>query len=307
MKYFTNEVKIAVVAILGIVILFFGLNFLKGRSIFSTDNAYYIHFNDISGLSASNPVYVDGYQVGLVKEIHFDYSGNKGAVVALEVNRDLRIPRGSTAEIESDFMGNVKMNLLFSNNVREWVEPGDTLVGALNAGLMGTVGSVMPTVQQLLPKLDSILTNINLLLQNPAIAQSVQNVQTVSANLTMTTAQLNALVARLNAQIPGIMNKADTAIGKASQTLENTTRLSAQLAEIDVATTMTKVNQTLANVENVTAKLNSNEGSLGLLMKDPGLYNNLNATVRSADSLLKDLKANPKRYVHFSVFGRKGN
>ena len=139
MKFFTNEVKIAIVAILGIVVLFFGLNFLKGMSLFSNDNTYYIKFHDISGLSSSNPIYADGYQVGVVKEIIYDYTGRDDILVKFDVDNNLRIPKGSSAEITSDLMGNVKMNLLLANNPRERVEPGDTLQGTVSGSMMSTV------------------------------------------------------------------------------------------------------------------------------------------------------------------------
>ncbi|MBM6992127.1 MAG: MCE family protein [Prevotella sp.] len=305
MNFFTKEVKIALVTIVGIVLLFFGLNFLKGKSFFSNNSSYYIHFSDISGLSASNPIYADGYQVGVVKEINYDYKGNQGAIVVFEVDDDLRIPKGSTAEIVSDFMGNVKMNLLLANNPRERVEPGDTLVGALNGGMMAKMAQLMPTVEKMLPKIDSILNSVNMLLADPALANSLHNMQTISSNLTTTTAGLNTLVMGLNSQVPGLMSKADGVMTKAGTTLDNTSKLTANLAAVDVQGTMAKVDQTLANVQSITARLNSNEGSLGLLMNDASLYHNLNATVQSADSLLTNLKAHPKRYVHFSLFGKK--
>ncbi len=305
MKFFTKEVKIAIVAIVGIVLLFFGLNFLKGMSLFSNDSSYFIKFRDISGLSASNPIYADGYQVGVVKGIDYDYEGNGEVVVRFDVDNNLRIPRGSSAEIVSDLMGNVKMNLLLANNPRDRVEPGDTLVGAINGGLMGSIGALMPTVQQMLPKLDSILASVNALLADPALARSLHNVETISGNLTTTTRSLNTLMAGLNARMPGLMNKADAALAKAGTTLDNTSRLTENLAAVDVQGTMAKVDQTLANVQSITDRLNNGEGTLGLLMNDPALYNNLNATMQSADSLLVNLKAHPSRYVHFSLFGRK--
>lgn len=298
MKFFTKEVRIAIVAILGIVVLFFGMNFLKGMSLFSNDNTYYIKFKDISGLSASNPIYADGYQVGVVKDIIYDYTGNGDILVKFDVDNNLRIPKGSSAEIVSDLMGNLKMNLLMANNPRERVEPGDTLQGTINAGLMGSIEALVPTVEKMLPKVDSILTSVNTLLADPAIAQSLHNVRTITSDLTTSTRQLNQLLAQVNGQVPGLMHKANGV-------LDNTNRLTANLAAVDVQSTMMQVNQTLANVQDFTNRLNNNDGTLGLLMRDPGLYNNLNATMQSADSLLIDLKAHPKRYVHFSLFGKK--
>lgn len=305
MKFFTKEVKIALVAIVGIVVLFFGLHFLKGMPVFSTDKVYYASFQNINGLSSSNPIYADGYQVGNVKEIIYDYNKSGRVLVEFQVDNDLRIPKGSSAEIVSDLMGNIKMNLLLANNPRERVEPGDTIQGNLDAGLMGSVQSLVPTLSAMLPKVDSILTSVNMLLADPALRASLHNIQTISSNLAVTSAGLNRLVAEANGKVPGILNKADYAMEKAGSTLNNADRLSANLAQLDVAQTLAKVDRTLDNVESVTRQLNSPNGSLGLLMRDPALYNNMNSTVRSADSLLTDLKKHPKRYVHFSLFGKK--
>lgn len=305
MKFFTKEVKIALVAIVGIVVLFFGLHFLKGMPVFSTDDVYYATFNNINGLSSSNPIYADGYQVGNVKSINYDYQHSGKVVVEFQVDNDMRIPKGSTAEIESDLMGNIKMNLLLANNPRERVEPGDTIKGNLDAGVMGSVQSLMPAIAKMLPKVDSILASVNALLADPSIARSMHNVETISANLTTTTQDLNRLMAQVNGSVPGIMSKADYALGKAGSTFDNTTTLTANLAALDIASTMAKVDQTMANVQSITDRLNSKDGTVGLLMNDPALYNNLSSTMQSADSLLIDLKAHPKRYVHFSLFGKK--
>jgi phospholipid/cholesterol/gamma-HCH transport system substrate-binding protein len=293
------------VAIVGIAVLFFGLHFLKGMPIFSTDNVYYASFKDINGLSASNPIYADGYQVGTVKSIIYDYQKSGSVLVEFQVDNNLRVPKGSSAEIESDLMGNIKMNLLLANNPRERVEPGDTIQGNMNAGLMGTVQQLVPTIAAMLPKVDSILSSVNMLLADPALKASLHNLQTMSSNLAVTSEGLNSLVAQANSKVPGLLTKADYAMGKAGSTLNNTDKLTANLAQLDIAQTMAKVDRTLDNVESVTRQLNSKNGSLGLLMNDKELYNNLNGTMRSADSLLTDLKAHPKRYVHFSLFGKK--
>lgn len=305
MKFFTNEVKIALVVIVGIVLLFFGMNFLKGKSFFSNEKTYYARFDNLDGLSASNPIYADGFQVGAVSSISYDYEGNGGAIVKFSVNKNLRIPKGSTAEIESDLMGNIKMNLLLTGNPTVIMEPGDTVVGNLKAGIMGAVGELMPTVQSILPKVDSILNSVNKLMADPAIAGSLHNIQSISGELKTTSANLNALVAGLNNRVPGMVGKADQALDKVNVTLDNTSKFTSSLATVDVVGTMNKVNETLNNVQAVTARLNSNEGSLGLLMNDASLYHNLNSTVQSADSLLTNFKAHPKRYIHFSVFGKK--
>lgn len=294
----TKEIKIALVAIVGILVMYFGINFLKGMNLFSTNNAYYMTFDDIQGLGASTPIYADGYKVGTVDGLEYDYKENGPIKVKVDINKDLRIPQGSKAEIVKDLMGNLQVNLLLANNPRERVEPGGIIPGAVNGGMMDKAANLVPVVEKMLPKLDSILSSVNALLADPALAASLHNVETITSNLTVSTRELNTLMAGLNKQVPGM-------IGKANGVLDNTNRLTANLASLDVQGTLNKVNQTLESAHQFTEKLNSNQGSLGLLMNDTKLYDNLTSTMGHADSLVIDLKAHPKRYVHFSVFGRK--
>lgn len=294
----TKEIKIALVAIVGILIMYFGINFLKGMNLFSTNNAYYMTFDDIQGLGASTPIYADGYKVGIVDGLEYDYKENGPIKVKVDIIKDLRIPQGSKAEIVKDLMGNLQVNLLLANNPRERVEPGGIIPGAVNGGMMDKAANLVPVVEKMLPKLDSILTSVNALLADPALAASLHNVETITSNLTVSTRELNTLMAGLNKQVPGM-------IGKANGVLDNTNRLTANLASLDVQGTLNKVNQTLESAHQFTEKLNCNQGSLGLLMNDTKLYDNLTSTMGHADSLVIDLKAHPKRYVHFSVFGRK--
>ena len=294
----TKEIKIALVAIVGILVMYFGINFLKGMNLFSTNNAYYMTFDDIQGLGASTPIYADGYKVGTVDGLEYDYKENGPIKVKVDINKDLRIPQGSKAEIVKDLMGNLQVNLLLANNPRERVEPGGVIPGAVNGGMMDKAANLIPVVEKMLPKLDSILTSVNALLADPALAASLHNVETITSNLTVSTRELNTLMAGLNKQVPGMVRKANGV-------LDNTNRLTANLASLDVQGTLNKVNQTLESAHQFTEKLNSNQGSLGLLMNDTRLYDNLTSTMSHADSLVIDLKAHPKRYVHFSVFGRK--
>lgn len=298
MKYFTKEVKIALVAIVGIVALFYGLNFLKGLSLFSSDNTYKMAFKSIDGVSNSCPVYADGYRVGTIMGVEYNYDKSGDIILEADIDKDLRIPLGSTAEIVSDMMGNTKINLLLANNPRERMNPGDIIKGEVSEGAMGELKNMIPAVQQILPKLDSIMHSLNVLLADPAIAGTLHNVNTISQNLTVSTSEINTLLASLNKQVPGMLAKADGV-------MTNAQTVSGNLAALDLAGTMAQVDATLANVKSLTETLNSREGTVGLLLHDPGLYNNLTATMASADSLMVDLKAHPKRYVHFSLFGKK--
>lgn len=298
MKFFTKEVQIALVAIVALVVLYFGLNFLKGLSVFSNTNSYCVAFDDVSGLAASSPVYANGYKVGVVEKINYDYDKPDRIVAIVNLDKKMRVPVGSRAEISSDLLGNIKINLILSDNPLQFVAVGDTIKGMVEQGVMTKVAAMIPAVEAMMPKLDSIVTSLNILLADPALRNTLHNVEGMTANLNQTSAQLRTLSASLNRNVPSMMFKADSV-------LSNTQQLTANLSSIDVASMTAKVDQTLANVEEMTRKLNSNEGTLGLLMRDATLYNNLSTTVADADSLVRDLKAHPKRYVHFSVFGKK--
>ncbi len=295
---FTKEIKIALVSIFGIVVLFFGLQFLKGLSVFSSDNAMYVAFSDATGLAVSSPVYANGYRVGVVKSLDYNYDPHGKIVAEIGLNKEMRVPVGSHAELASDLLGNIKINLVLSDDPIHMIGVGDTISGDMEQGIMSKVGEIMPVIMNVAPKLDSIMSSLNLLLSDPALRNTLHNVEGMTNNLNATSQELKTLSASLNREVPTMMNKANGV-------LDNTQQLTHNLSQIDVAAMNAKVNQTLANVEQMTQKLNSNEGTLGLLMRDQTLYNNLTATAASADSLLTDLKAHPKRYVHFSIFGKK--
>lgn len=298
MKKFSKEIQIALVAVVGIIVLYFGLQFLKGMTLFSNDNRYFVKFKDVSGLSVASPIFANGYRVGVVETIEFNYENTGEIVASIGVDKNMQVPKGSRAEIATDLMGNVKVQLVLGNVADGVVAPGDTITGGQQVGAMGKAADMIPTIQQMLPKLDSILASVNTLLADPAIASSLHNVDQITANLSRTSQDLSQLTAQLNHQMPQMLKNADGV-------LANTNQITKNLSDLDIATTMTSVNTTLKNVEQMTATLNSKDGTLGLLMRDPGLYNNLNSTMMHADSLMMDLKQHPKRYVHFSVFGKK--
>lgn len=298
MRNHIQEIKIALVAVAGLVALFFGMKFLKGSNLLSSSDTYYFVFNDISGLTESSPIFAAGYQVGRIKKIYFDYSHAEEIKVLAEVDRKMKIPVGSTASISSDVLGNIKVTLNIAPHRGQYVQPGGVISGSIDTGTVGKMTEMVPTIKQILPKLDSVMFHLNALLANPALAHSIHNIDEITNNLSTSSKQLHILLTNVNREVPGIVSKTNLVLANTEQFTDN-------LRKIDVASTMTKVDEAMADVQEFTSKINNNSGTFGLLLKDPTLYYNLNQTMKNIDSLAVNLRQQPKRYVHFSLFGRK--
>lgn len=295
MKYITKEVRIGIAGIVALCILVCGINYLKGINMFKPASYFYVAFHNVNGLAKSSPVYADGVRVGIVRNIDYDFNQPENVVVEVELDTELRIPKGSTAELVSELMGGVHMNILLANNPREKFAIGDTIAGKLNNGMMDGVANMLPQIEKMLPKLDSILTSLNSIMGDSSIPAILHSMEKTTANLEASTGQLRVI---MNKDIPQLTGKLNT-IG------DNFIVISSNLKQIDYAGTFAQIDSTIANVKMITEKLNSKDNTVGLLLNDPQLYNNLNATSINAASLLEDLKAHPKRYVHFSLFGKK--
>ncbi|CCY15791.1 virulence factor Mce family protein [Prevotella sp. CAG:755] len=306
MKFFTKEVKIALTAIVAAALLFFIINFFKGINLFSPTNHYVVRFDNVAGLTVSAPVYANGYPVGTVRSISYDYASRDRVMVDVELDDEMRIPAGTRAELASQMLGGVTMSLILGPNPADVLSPGDTVEGGVHQGAIEKLEAMMPVIETMVPKIDSILTNINRLTGDPALAATLQNAAALTADLRTTTRQLNTLMENDVPQLTAHLNQ----IGA------NVETLSGNLAQVDVKGTVDNVNATLRDAQgfvqtmnsltqNLDSKMRADDNSLGLLLSDRQLYDNLNSTVRSADSLLIDLRQHPKRYVHFSLFGRK--
>ena len=281
--------------IVAIGLFIFGLNYLRGISMLKSSRSYYVNFTNINGLPTSSPVFANGYKIGLVRDIQYNYKELGSVTVEVELDEEMRIPKGSKGELVTEMLGTVKMNLILNLESQSYLQPGDTLDGFANNGLMGVAETMVPKVEQLLPKMDSILSSLNKLLADPALTQTLHNAEQITANLNVTTHELNKLM----------KNELPTITGNLTSISENINTITTNLKEVDYASTMKRIDSTLANIQTLTNKLNSKDNTIGLLFNDPTLYQNLSATTANASSLLEDLKAHPKRYVHFSIFGKK--
>ena len=290
-----KEIKIGLMGIVAIGLFIFGLNYLRGISMLESSRSYYVNFTNINGLPTSSPVFANGYKVGIVRDIQYNYKELGSVTVEVELDEEMRIPKGSKGELVTEMLGTVKMNLILNLESQSYLQPGDTLDGFANNGLMGVAETMVPKVEQLLPKMDSILSSLNRLLADPALTQTLHNAEQITANLNVTTHELNKLM----------KNELPTITGNLTSISENINTITTNLKKVDYASTMKRIDSTLANIQTLTNKLNNKDNTIGLLFNDPTLYQNLSATTANASSLLEDLKAHPKRYVHFSIFGKK--
>ncbi len=293
-KYFSKEVKIAISVIVSAVILYFGIEFLKGINLMQPSNYYYIKYDNVAGLTVSTPVTVDGFKVGLVRSIDYDYETYQGAVVEVMLDKKLRIPEGSKAVLQADLLGTVTLTLQLNKYVSTYCSPGDYLVGESDAGLMNNVEEeLLPSLAALLPKIDSLLDGLNGVVRSQELNKTLTNVAQISDELRVASHHISTLLADT---VPAI-------VSDVKRITHNLDGLTAELSQSNIKQTIAHIDGVVASVDTLMAKLHQPDNTVGALLTDRALYDALNRSVTSADSLLIDLRLNPKRYVHFSLFG----
>ena len=294
-KFFTKEVKIAITVIVCVTLLIYGINFLKGVNLLTPANYYNITYTNVSGLAMSAPVNIEGYKVGLVRDITYDV--NTGKInVQIGIDDNIKLPKGTTAELSTDLLGTATISLYLNRASQEYCIPGDTLAVKESSDLLSSVeDEIMPQVTNMLPKLDGILSGLNAIVNNPALAESVNRIDDIVADIEASTSQLSIL---MNSKVPSVLSNIDTVA-------TNLKGISAQLNEVEFAQIISSVDSTLVNIREITDKMTDKNSTIGMLFNDSGMYDGVVKALQSADSLLIDLKAHPKRYVHFSLIGRK--
>lgn len=290
-----KEYKIGVVGIVALVALFLGINFLKGKALFNTNNEYFVRFSDAKGLAKSSMVFVDGYEVGIVSDILYDYKNPGNVLVEISVDPQLVLCHGTKVRLDAGLMGGCTMNISPVPLTEQVFHPGDTIPGDESHGLMSKAEDMMPKVYEIVEKLDTLITSLNNVVSNPQLPSIINNVEKVTEDLTQTTQHLNTVMSRDLPALAQTYNK----VG------ENVLLITENFKSLDLQPTLDGVNATISSVNAMVNQMRNPKGTLGALMYDRGLYNALNKTVSSVDSLMTDIKARPKRYVQFSVFGRK--
>lgn len=292
-----KEITIGICVILALCFLFVGIEYLKGINVFKPANYYEVSYTDVNGLALSAPVTLNGYKVGQVNSIEYEYDNPGHILVELSLNKALKVPAGSEAVIVTDMLGTATVDLKLSAS-GDFHNVGDKLIGKTDKGLMANVtNDIMPTVANIIPKVDSLITAINTLVADPALRNSIQRLDGITSNLEMSMKQLNSSVKTL----PGIMANVEGTTGNLNKITEDMSGVSADIAKMPLDSTMANIKATTDNLRQLTEELKNPNSTLGLLMSDPALYNNLNTTVGSLDSLFIDIKKNPKRYINIKL------
>lgn len=310
---FSKELKagvIALLAIVGFVVLF---QFMKGRSLFTTDNIFYAKYDNVEGLAQSSPVSINGLKVGQVDKIipRTAKNGKIDFLVKITVDNNFEFSKNSTLEIfEPSLMGGKEMriNLMYGGQT---AKDGDTLQGTFKLGTLGSlssqVGPVKDQLQVVLHRVDSLMTNANQLVD----AQNRQEIKLLLANLNKTVAALqttagsvNSLVGHNDPKLQKVLDDASVTMQSGKVTLDKYGNLAESIDTKKLNATIANLDATVGQLNNVVSGIDRGEGSLGKIMKDDQLYNNLNAASNNLNALIEDLKAHPKKYVNFSVFGK---
>lgn len=301
-----KEFKVGVLVLSALVILYFGIDFLKGSDVFNPARSYFVHYENVDGLTASNPVMLNGFQVGLVKKIRIFQGRKKPVQVELEINKDIFIAEDASAQLANNGLLGGKMIVLETGATQKPIKT-DTLNPSVAPGfttmledkaqpmvnqvshLVKTLDEVMDGLKLTLPILNKTLESISELSQtsNGVMADSRKDIQAITGNIN----KLSLALIDTEKQLKGILGKVDV--------------LGDSLKKADLAGAIHSLHRTTDELNQTVLALNKGQGTMGKLLKSDSLYRNLNASSASLNALLVDFKANPKRYVNFSVFGRK--
>lgn len=304
----SNEVKTGILVTAALAALLWGLNYLKGKDLFTSRNKYYAVYDDVDGLVKSNPVLMNGFRIGIVDNISFmpDHSGR--LVLTLLITEDVFVSKNSVAQIfDSDLIGTKALRIQLGNDPTALADK-DTLYGEVDKGLAGTFAPLKDKAESLVQNLDSVM----LMLRQTFNQDFRQNLQSGVGHLNHTLASIDEMVGSdqgkfriMIANLSSITTNLKNNNEKITNILQNLNAISDSLTQVHFAETIRKADDVLIQTKDLMVKINNGQGSLGLLVNDKSLYNNLDSTAHNLDILIKDLHEHPKKYVHFSVFGKK--
>ncbi len=314
----SNETKVGALTAIAITLLILGFNFLKGKTLFKTGNFIYAKYTDTKGIMVSNGVFINGFQVGSVYDIENADANLSAIVVAIKLKDNYNIPSNSVASIKENPLGNASITISLGD-APTYVKSGDTILTSSSAGLLGDVmnklGPVGDQIKATVGSLDSVLKNINTIF-DPATKNNLQeviaNINKTTASLVVSSASIQAMLNQQTGAITASMNNVNSFTKnladnneKVTRMLSNVEKTTENLSKADIDGTVAQLKTSIETLNSILAKASSTDGSLGKLLNDKTLYDNLSNTVRSANILMDDLRVHPKRYVNISVFGKK--
>jgi phospholipid/cholesterol/gamma-HCH transport system substrate-binding protein len=308
----SNEVKVGAVALVTILVFIWVFNFLKGKDYFKRTANYYAIYDEIGGLAESSPVEINGYQVGIVQSINFVNPESGRLLVKFSVNKTIRLPKNTVAEVlPVSIIAGMKARFVYGNGPGFYSD-GDTIPGRLAESLMSTVESQLEPVKErimtLLNSIDSVIGSVNQIM-DPAFKKNLSETfahlngttQSIDEILWSKEKELKSTIANLNRFSQMLSDNS----GKMNSTFKNLKSISDTIAAADIYRTISGLKSSLEKTSLLIGNLNEGKGSAGQFLTNDSLYLNLNSSLGNLNALLKDMKGNPKRYVHFSVFGKK--
>lgn len=299
-----KELRAGILAIVAVAMLIFGYNYLKGNNLFNDSRVFYAVYDDVEGLSASAPITINGFQVGNVSDISFlDNSGK--LLVTLNVDHDFQFSKSSEAKIYGGgLIGGKTMTIVPNMDDSEIAESGDTLKSSVDEGLIELVNEKLSPlkdkIENAVVSIDTLVSSVNFILDSDTKA----SVKTSFAELNETLISLNNASQEIEKVVGSNSGDIDQTIKNFKNTSENLSKVSDTLSQIEFNRIVASADETLMKFKQISQKLEEGEGSLGKLLEDEQLYNNMENATKELEELLRDIKENPKRYVHFSVFGK---
>ena len=296
-KVLKKEVVIGLCAILALGILFFGIEYLKGVNILKPSNYYYSVYNNVKGLTVSSPVNFNGVKVGQVDNVKIMYDRPGCVLVQFSIDKNLRLTEGRQSILDRDLLGTASLKLEIAQSDK-FYKSGDTIPSVVAGGMMDQISqNIMPGISNIMPKLDSIMANLNAITSNPALNQSLNNLEAITTSLKTTVEVLNTSAAHL----PTVMNDVQSVVNNVDSISSNLNILTENLANSPIDETIKNLNSISEQLVTLTESINSEDSNVGKLLNGTELYDNLVKATADIDSLLVDIKQNPKRYISIKL------
>lgn len=279
--------------IASLVMLYFGVNYLKGVNVFKKKNVYYAVFDDVSKLYVSSPIFVKGYQIGLVNSINIANTEPLSFTVEMNLADGFKVRENSRLEFGVDLFGASTVNLIMPE-IGNYLQPGDTILGEQEIGMLDGVTKMAPKADSILMRVDSVVMTLNKLMSNPMWEKSIEGMGATIAELNRSSKSLNVMLATLQKDLPAVSSNLTTV----SSDLKDIT---GELKQMELEKTFSSIDETVNNLKSLSSKLNSSDNSLGLLMNDTQMHDSLSTIINAATKLLEDIRTNPQKYLSIKV------